>query len=317
MNKSFVIGIDLGGTKISGAISDINGNIIERVTVSTNASKGEFYVLNRIIEVIDLLIKNWGKSIENIKSIGIGSPGPLDSKNGIIITTPNLPFKNFNLLKPIKDKFRVPVYLDNDANVAAMGEFLYGQGKNTKNMIYITVSTGIGGGAVLNSKMYRGSTGNALEIGHITILPEGPLCNCGNKGCLEALASGTAITRQAVDAIKNGAISSLSKYKNITSVEVFKEAEVGDKLSKEIIEVSLNYLGIGIANIISTFDPEVIILGGGVIKAGEVVISSIKKVVNERCFKNMASSCSIVTTKLGSDSGVRGAVALALLDGFV
>jgi glucokinase len=316
MNEFFVVGIDLGGTKISGAISDIDGNIIERLIVSTNASKGESYVMNRIIDVIDSLIKTSGKSIKSIKSIGIGSPGPLDSENGIIITTPNLPFKNFNLVKPIKDKFKVPVYLDNDGNVAAMGEFLYGEGKNTKNMIYITVSTGIGGGAVLNGKMYRGGTGNALEIGHNTIVPDGPLCNCGNYGCLEALASGTAITRQAVDAIKNGATSSLSKYKEITTIEVFKEAEIGDILSKEIIEVSLNYLGIGIANLVATFDPEVIILGGGVIKTGEIVIDSIKKVVDKRCFKNMASSCRIVKAKLGSDAGVMGALALALLDGF-
>lgn len=316
MNKNFIIGVDLGGTKISGAISDIDGNVIERQIVSTNAFEGENYVMNRIINVIDLLINTSGKSIEGIKSIGIGSPGPLDSDKGIIITTPNLPFRNFNLVNPIKDKFGVPVYLDNDGNVAAMGEFLYGEGKNTKNMIYVTVSTGIGGGAVLNGRMYRGSTGNALEIGHITILPDGPLCNCGNKGCLEALASGTAITRQAVDAIKNGVISSLSKYKKVTTFEVFKEAEAGDKLSKEIIELSLNYLGIGIANIITAFDPEIIILGGGVIKAGEIVIDSINKVVEKRCFKNMASSCSIVTAKLGSDAGVMGAVALALLNGF-
>lgn len=317
MNKNLVIGIDLGGTKISGAISDIYGNVIERQIISTNAYEGESYVMNRIINVIDSLINNSGYSIESIKSIGIGSPGPLDSGKGIIITTPNLPFRNFNLVKPLKDKFGVPVYLDNDGNVAAMGEFLYGQGKNTKNMIYITVSTGIGGGAVLDGKMYRGSTGNALEIGHMTILPDGPICNCGNKGCLEALASGTAIKRQAVEALKNGVISSLLKYKNITSFEVFKEAEAGDKLSKEIIELSLNYLGIGIANIITSFDPEIIILGGGVIKAGDIVIDSIKKVVKERCFENMVSSCSIVTTELGSDSGVMGAVALAQLNGFI
>ena len=208
----------------------------------------------------------------------------------------------------------MPVFLDNDANVAAIGEYTLGAGKNTKNMVYITVSTGIGGGAIINGKIYRGNTFNALEIGHMTLLPDGPKCNCGNYGCFEALASGTAISKRAEEAVESGRDTSLLNYFKITSYEVFKEAEKGDSVSRHIIDSSLEYLGIGIANIITLFDPEVIILGGGVMKAGQIIFDRIKEVVDQRCFKNMASACKIVPSALGEKSGVIGAIALAMME---
>jgi glucokinase len=314
MDKNYVVGIDLGGTKISGALADLEGNILSQSTVPTNAFEGEDAVLNRIIEVIEAVMKEAGKNEDVIKAIGIGSPGPLDAKKGTIITTPNLPFRDFNLVNPIKDRFNVPTYLDNDANVAAIGEYMLGAGKGTENMVYVTVSTGIGGGAILNGKVYRGNTSNALEIGHITVLPDGPRCNCGNYGCVEALASGTAIGRQGKEAVAQGLDTSLKSYENITSYEIFKEAEKGDKVSKDILDRSLTFLGIGIANIISSFDPEMVIIGGGVSQAGAVVFDKVKEVVNKRCFKAMAENCSILPAALGTKAGVMGAVALALLE---
>lgn len=314
MEKNYVVGIDLGGTKISGALADLEGNILSQNTVPTNAFEGEDAVLNRIIEVIETVIKEAGKNEEVIKAIGIGSPGPLDAKKGTIITTPNLPFRNFNLVNPIKDRFNVPTYLDNDANVAAIGEYMLGAGKGTENMVYVTVSTGIGGGAILNGKVYRGNTSNALEIGHITVLPDGPKCNCGNSGCVEALASGTAIGRQGKEAVAEGLDTSLKNYENVTSYEVFKEAEKGDKVAMDILDRSLTFLGIGIANIVSSFDPEMVIIGGGVSQAGAVVFDKVKEVVNNRCFKAMAENCKILPAALGTKAGVMGAVALALLE---
>lgn len=186
--KNYVIGIDLGGTKISCAVADLDGQVISQNTVPTNAHEGEYAVLNRIIASVETVLRDSDVEINNVKAIGIGSPGPLDAKTGVIITTPNLPFKNFNLVKPLKEKFEVPVYLDNDANVAAIGEFMFGAARGTENMVYFTVSTGVGGGAVLNGKVYRGNTSNALEIGHMTVLPDGPRCNCGNLGCLEGIS---------------------------------------------------------------------------------------------------------------------------------
>lgn len=312
MNEDFVIGIDLGGTKINTAVVDFQGNLIEQVNVPTLASEGEEKVLNRIIYTVDKVLNKSDIKIKNIRAIGIGSPGPLNSKEGKIIITPNLPFKNFNIINPIKKIYNVSTYLDNDANVAAIGEHIFGAGKGSSNMIYVTVSTGIGGGAILNGNVYRGNTCNSLEVGHMTIDPNGPLCNCGNYGCAEVLASGTAIARQGREAVQKKIKTSLTKYSNITAYEVFKEAKNGDKVCNKILNKSLNYLGICIANLVSIFDPEIIIIGGGVAKAGQVVFDSVKDIVKVRCFNILADSCRILPAGLKSNSGVIGAAALAL-----
>lgn len=312
--SNYVIGIDLGGTKISTALSDFNGNVVSQSIIATDAHEGEAAVLGRIIKTVEDVIENGKVDVVQVKAIGIGSPGPLDAKTGIIITTPNLPFKDFDLVSPIREKFQIPVYLDNDANVAAIGEFMFGAAKGTENMVYFTVSTGVGGGAVLNGKIYRGNTSNALEIGHATVAPDGPRCNCGNIGCLEATSSGTAIGKRAKEALESKVDTSLRKYKSVTSAEVFAEAAAGDAVSQDIINNALNYLGIGVANAISIFDPEMIIIGGGVSKAGKIVFDKVQEVVNKRCFKNMAEACKIVPAGLGTDAGVIGAVALAIME---
>lgn len=312
--KNYVVGVDLGGTKISIALSDLEGKIINQTTIPTDAHEGEMPVLNRIINSIEKVVNDSAISYEDIKGIGIGSPGPLDAKQGIIITTPNLPFKNFNLVKPISEKFGVPVFLDNDANVAAIGEFMFGAGKGAENIVFFTVSTGVGGGAILNGKVYRGHTSNALEIGHMTVAPHGPRCNCGNVGCVEATSSGTAIAKRAHEALSTKVETSLRKYENVTSYEVFVEAVAGDPVAKDIIDDAMNYLGIAVANAVSIFDPEYVIIGGGVSKAGDVVFDTVRKVVDKRCFKSMAESVKIVPAGLGTDAGLIGAVALALLE---
>jgi glucokinase len=312
--KQYVIGIDLGGTKINGALADLNGKVMSKYVLPTNASEGEENVLNRIYEVIEKVLQDGGKKAEEIKAIGIGSPGPLDAKKGIIISTPNLPFENFQLVKPISERFGIPTYLDNDANVAAIGEHIFGAGKGTENMVFVTVSTGVGGGAILNGKIYRGSTCNALEIGHTTVEKNGPRCNCGNYGCVEALASGTSIGKRANEAIQRGEETSLKNYKGLSSYEVFQEAKKGDKIASEILDSCLNYLGIGIANIVASFDPEMIIIGGGVTNGGSIVFDKVREVVKERCFETMANSCKIVPAGLGTDAGVIGAVALAITE---
>lgn len=312
--KKYVIGVDLGGTKISTALSTVEGDVISNFVVPTKSIEGEEAVLNRVIGTVESVLEEGKVAIEDVEAIGIGSPGPLDAAKGVIITTPNLPFKNYNLVQLLKDKFNVPVYLDNDANVAAIGEYMFGAGKGKKNIVYFTVSTGVGGGAVLEGNIYRGNTSNALEIGHITVNPDGPRCNCGNVGCLEAVSSGTAIGKRGKEAVATNVETSLKKYENVTSFEVFKEAENGDEVSIEIIDNALNYLGIGVANSIVIFDPEMVIIGGGVSKAGNIVFDKVKSVVKKRCFKAMSESCEIVPAGLGTDAGVIGAVALAILE---
>ena len=219
MERDYVVGVDLGGTKICTALVDLEGNIIKEVTVKTEANKGENLVLEKLLKSIDDVLE--GTDINEVKAIGIGSPGPLDVENGLIVYSSNLPFRNFNIVKPIKDRYKLDTYLDNDANVATLSEFMFGAGKGSRNMIFVTVSTGIGGGAIINGGLFRGSTSNALEIGHTTIMKGGPRCGCGNTGCAEALASGTAIMKRAKEAVASKVETSLKNYDDITAREVF------------------------------------------------------------------------------------------------
>ena len=312
MKKKYFVGVDLGGTKIYTALVDLEGNIIKEKTVETLAHEGEQAVVGRIVDTINYVIDGTDKNL--IKSIGIGSPGPLDVKNGIIIENSNLPFKNFEIVKTIKETFDLPTHLDNDANVATLGEFMFGAGKGTENMVFITASTGIGGGAVLNGKLFRGSTGNALEVGHMTVATEGPRCGCGNLGCAEALGSGTAIGKRAKEAVLSNAVTSLKNYENVTAKEVFKEAANGDRVAKNILNTSLTYLGIAVANTITNFDPEKVVVGGGVVNGGDIVIETIRNVVEERCMAAFVENCTIEKAILGGKAGVLGAAALAITE---
>lgn len=312
MSKKYVVGLDLGGTKIYTALVDLDGTIIKEKVVETLAFEGEEAVINRMMDTIDYVIEGTDKEL--IKAIGIGAPGALDLKEGIVMESPNLPFENFELVGKIRARYDLPTYLDNDANVATLGEYRFGAGKGTENMIYMTVSTGIGGGAILNGKIFRGSTGNALEIGHTTISQERTRCGCGNLGCAESLASGTAIGKRAKEAVNSNAETSLKNYDDVTSKEVFIEAAKGDRVAKEILNTSLTYLGITVVNVITSFDPEKVVIGGGVINGGDIVLETVKEEVAKRCMKVFVDSCSIEKAKLGGQAGVLGAAALAIME---
>ena len=312
MEKKYVVGVDLGGTKIYTALVDLEGNIVKEKVVETLAAEGQEAVSERILDTIAYVIDGVDKDL--IKAIGVGSPGPLDAKNGIIFEPSNLPFKNYEIVKTIEDRYSLPTYLDNDANVATLAEFMFGAGKGTENMVYVTVSTGIGGGAIINGKLYRGNTANALEVGHMTVSKEGPRCGCGNVGCAESFASGTAIGKRAKEAVASKVVTSLKNYENVTAKEVFIEASKGDAESKRILDNSLYYLGITVGNIMSHLDPEKVVMGGGVINGGDIVLETVKKVVAERCLSVFVENCSIEKAKLGGQAGVLGAAALAITE---
>jgi len=312
MEKKYVVGVDLGGTKIYTALVDLEGSIIKEVTVKTEANKGETVVLEKLLKTIDDVLE--GTDINEVKAIGIGSPGPLDVEKGLIVYTPNLPFKNFNIVQPIKDRYKLDTYLDNDANVATLSEFMFGAGKGSKNMVFITVSTGIGGGAIINGSLFRGSTSNALEVGHTTVMKGGPRCGCGNTGCAEAVASGTAIMKRAKEALESKVETSLNSYDQVTAKEVFLEAEKGDKVSKDILNDALSYLGITVANLANTFDPDKIVIGGGVSEAGRIVFDKIEEEMERRCLKTIYNHCNVEKAVLGNQAGVLGAAALAILE---
>lgn len=310
MNKEYVVAVDLGGTKIYTALVDLAGNIINEKIISTEANKGVEVIINNIKSTINYVIDGIDK--EDIKAIGIGSPGPLNIRKGLIVSPPNLPFKNYNIVEELKSKYGVPTFLDNDANAATLAEHMFGVGKGSENMVYITVSTGIGGGAILNGKIYRGSTSNALEVGHTTVSENGPRCGCGNKGCSERMSSGTAIGKRAMEAVNSNVKTSLKKYENVTAKEVFIEAAKGDYVANDILNESLSYLGLVVSNVMNTLDPDMIVLGGGVINGGDIVIEKVREVVNSRSLDIIAENCKIEKSNLEGKSGVLGAAALAI-----
>ncbi len=316
MGKKYVIGVDLGGTKILTALADLEGQILQRVRVETGANEPAEQVVRRINTTVEQVLNEAQVSKDDVLRIGVGSPGPLNIKEGIVLFTPNLKWNNVPIVKMMSDALGLPVLLENDANAAALAEHAFGAGKGSSNMIYMTISTGIGGGVIINNQILHGFSESAGEIGHHTIMADGPVCGCGNRGCLEALASGTALGRYGREAVERGVDTLIGemveKIEDIDGSVVTRAAQEGDRVALEIVDKVANYIGIGIANMINIFNPEKIVLGGGVTKAGELFIDRILQTVEERALEAPRKLCEITFSKLGSDVGVLGAIAVAL-----
>ena len=312
-----VLALDLGGTKIVTALVTRDGDIISRETRPTLAEEGRESVIDRIFSSLDHLLGVKGIMARQLHSISIASAGVIDIENGIVTSSPRLPgWQDVPLRGIIEEKYHVTTYLINDANAAALGEHRYGAGRGAGNLIYITVSTGIGAGIIINGQLYSGASGGAGEIGHTTISINGPRCNCGNTGCLEVLASGTAIAEEAIRRIHQGERTSLkdiadNKMANITAEMVSAAAMEGDSLAGDIIRQAIVYLGIGIVNLVNLFNPEVIIIGGGLSKIGDPLFDLVRRAVRERAFKLSGRAVQIVSAELGDYSAVLGAAILA------
>ena len=315
MTKDKYIGIDLGGTKILTAVANDNGEIIARVKLATETELGQERIKKNIFKSIYKVLEKTDIKIEKIKSIGIGSPGPLNVEKGIIYESANLPIKNMEIVDLIEKETGINTYLQNDANTAALGEKVFGAGKEADDLLYITISTGVGGGIIINGKIYYGHTGNAGEIGHMTVDPTGPQCGCGNYGCLESFSSGTAIKNMAKKAIENDEstlIKKLARDKKLSAKLVAKAAEKGDQKALDIFAKAGYYLGIGIANLVNIFNPEMIILGGGVLKAKEYFLDRAKEEFKKRALKAPADIVKIKEAVLEDEIGVKGAIAVAM-----
>jgi glucokinase len=316
--ERLVIGIDLGGTKISTALVNSKGGIIARNYRKTQAVEGPDAVIERILDAACQVMTKADVESSQVAAAGICAPGPLDIAAGVVVSPPNLPrWDRVPLRQLIVDALNIPVFLEKDANAAAMGEHRFGAGRGTQHMIYVTVSTGIGSGLILDGKLYHGATSMAGEIGHTTIVPNGPRCGCGNYGCLEALASGTAIARQARERVAQGTptlIADLAEGdpERITARLVTQAANQGDAEARQIIAEAMTYLGIGMANLVNLFNPQIIIIGGGLANIGDALFESVWHVVEQRAFRAAAETVRIVPAKLGDDVGVLGAAAVAL-----
>ena len=313
-----VIGVDMGGTKILSAVIDAEGNILGTAKVPTKADAGTSVVIDRIADSIQKAIGTSGVNETSIEAVGIGAPGPLDPETGVVIFAPNLGWRDVPLKAELEARVGIPTFVDNDVNVGTLGEHAFGAGKGVQNIVGIFVGTGIGGGIILQGELFHGASKTAGEIGHIIVKADGPRCGCGRRGCLEALASRTAMTKQFQKAIKKkGKKSVISKLTNgdlsaIRSGVLAKAIRANDKLTLKIFKKATKYLGIGIGSIVNFLNPEMIILGGGVVEAlDDTFLDNIRAAAAKYALPNTLDGVQIVRAKLGDNSGILGAAALA------
>ncbi len=319
VEKKYSIGVDLGGTNIVSALVNYQGKIVNRLKVPTLTERGKEATINRIIEAIHKNIAQSGIVAGDIIGIGIGAPGPLDIKKGIINFAPNLPgWRDVPLKKILEDEFNMKVVLENDANAAAWGERYFGAGEGVNNLVCFTLGTGIGGGIIIDGKIYHGSNYGAAELGHMTVNKDGPRCNCGNYGCLEAYSSATGIKNRIKNRIKKGMQSKFLNFdsdddlfESLRLKSIFETARKGDKLTKDIVEEAISYLGIAIANIANILNPEMVVLVGGITNEGDKILIPLREEVKKRTICSNYKSLKIVIGKLGENAGVLGAAALS------
>jgi glucokinase len=313
-----ILGIDLGGSKILTAVANSQGKLLSRDHSITPAQKGHEAVIQSILESAHRALEQADVAISKITAIGVGAPGLSNPETGILFTSPHLPgWRDVPLRDIMQEKLGKKTFLTNDANAAALGEFYFGAARGARNFIYITLSTGIGGGIGIGGKIYTGAIGAAGEVGHMTIDDDGPICNCGNRGCWETLASGTALAREARHRIKEGVKTSILEYaegdvEKVTAQVVHSAAEQGDSLAEELIARTGYYVGVGLANLINIFNPELIVIGGGLSNIGDMLLKPAFKTAGERAYKEAFQAVRFASAELGRNSGVLGAAAFAL-----
>ncbi len=315
MTAPFVVGVDLGGTNIVvGAVSTDGAVQLPVHSEPTRAEEGAAAVTDRICRLIETAIAGAGVARADVLGVGVGAPGPLDRERGIVIVAPNLRWNDYPLRAEITRRTGLDVTLDNDANCATVGEWWLGAARGARHVVGLTIGTGIGGGLILNGALYHGSSDVAGEVGHMTIDSTGRRCSCGNYGCLEAYASGTAIAERAREALSGVEPSTLREMVHgdlarVTAQLVYEASAGGDPIAREVVRDTAKFLGIGIATLLNVFNPEVVVLAGGVTQAGEALFDPIRAEVRRRAFKPAWEAARIVPGKLPGTAGVVGAVA--------
>lgn len=311
------VAVDLGGTKLRAALSDSAGKILVRAAIPTEADKGLQHVLDNMEQLVKTVVEQ--ADYAKLIGLGIGAPGPLNPMTGVVYSPPNLPgWDNVPLRDIMEERTGLPVFLGNDANLAALGEYSFGAGKDYKYLVYITISTGVGGGVIENGKLLLGARGGAAELGHMTIEARGPRCNCGNFGCLEALASGTAIRRRAIEALEASATHSSLRdatggnLQAITTELISKAAEASDSFARELLRETGFYLGVGLTNVLHLYNPEIVVLGGGVSQIGDIIFEPMRRTVSERAMPAFREGVPIVVTELGDEIGLYGGLAIVI-----
>jgi glucokinase len=318
-SPAFIVGVDLGGTNIVvGSLSIDGSKEYSMRSEPTRPDQGADAVVDRMIRMIDTVIAETtaatGSKRNACLGVGIGAPGPLDRERGIVITTPNLGWNNFPLRGVIEERVGLRATLDNDANCATVGEWWLGAARGARNVVGITIGTGIGGGLILDGRLYHGSSDVAGEIGHTTIDMNGRRCKCGNYGCLEAYASGPSIAERAREALAGDAESMLydlveGNLDRLTAATVYEASKLGDSIALEVVRETARYLGTGLANLLNLFNPDVVVIAGGVTQAGDSLFEPLAREVRRRAFKPAVDACRVVPGTLPGTAGVVGAVA--------
>lgn len=315
-DERLVVGVDLGGTKIAGAMVDERGRLLAQREVPTEAEGGRDHVIERIVGLIRQVA---GESRTPPRAIGIGAPAPLSPSLGIIWEAPNLPgWEDVPLRQILTERVGLPVTLENDARAAALAEHRVGAGRGVDDMLFIAVGTGIGGALVIGGRLHRGATETAGEIGHMVMVPDGPLCGCGNRGCLEQFSAGPAIERRAVELVRSGMRSELSglPLESITGEDVARAAGRGDEVGIRAFNEAGAWLGTAIASVANLVNPGLVVIGGGVGEAGELLLQPAREAAQAHTLERAFETLRIVPAALGNEAGILGAAlsAFHLLD---
>ncbi|HYG11319.1 MAG TPA: ROK family protein [Pyrinomonadaceae bacterium] len=309
MTQDAIAAIDIGGTKIALGLAGLDSRPLPFRRFPTRVARGARAIIEQAADELERMAAEAGV---RIAAVGVGCGGPLDRRRGLILSPPNLPgWDEFPIVRQIEERFRVPVRLDNDANASALGEHEYGAGRGLRNLVYITISTGIGGGLIINNQLIHGVGDGAGEVGHMVVAPDGDLCGCGARGCLEAMCSGTSIARRAVERLASDKRASTLREgdaKNIDARSVAEAARAGDPLACAVWDETIYYLARGLSNIIAALAPEAIILGGGVSTSGDQLLSPLRERVRESVKIMPVEQVEILQAALGGDSGIYGAL---------
>ena len=313
--RGLVAAVDMGATHVNIALADFSAKIIEETSFPFDIKQGPQVCLAEVRRILQELLDRYGISISEIMAVGVCVPGPVIKDAGMVMSPPIMPgWDRYPIRQTLEEAWGCPVSLNNDAELGALGEWAYGAGRGEKNLAFIKVGSGIGAGLIINQQIYGGTTGSAGEIGHITIEENGPLCTCGNHGCMEAFAGGNAIAIQARKMVQTGKRTLLSNIplENITAREVAESARRGDLPSQEIIMRAGTFIGIAIAGVVNLFNPSAVIIGGGVAQAGDLLTTSIRQAVRDRSLHASEQSVHITTAMLGQRSSLIGATVQAI-----
>ncbi|MCD9185912.1 MAG: ROK family protein [Pyrinomonadaceae bacterium] len=309
MNDQVVAGIDIGGTKIAVALQTHEGERAASRRLPTEIALGPVRILENISLAIEEML---AETSTTLAAVGIGCPGPIDIQNGLVMSPVNLPgWDRFPIVELVENRFGVPVILDNDANAAAFGEYFHGAGREFQDMLYVTISTGIGGAIICGGQIHHGVQAGAGEIGHMIVEMDGIQCRCGTFGCLETIASGTGIARRMREMLASQNGGNAENYRHITSEKVVEAVEHNDETARRIWNETIKYLAIGIGNAITLVAPEAVVIGGGVSAAGELLLEPLRREIHKNVTMLPIEKVEILKASLGSESGVCGALMMA------